>query len=139
VFPRLNEPLPKDFPVAPFKGSFEDTLLEPKTSIDAVLRKLKCNISHPHEVANWQNFWSDQLHNVESISDPIGFQIPPPQQQDKLAPKHHLACIPMDDGCRDVQPVLHEAFSRAEKDRRIAQMNAILPGLDSVKQGDIVV
>ena len=140
VFPRVNKPLPKDFPIAPFKGSFEETLLEAKTLIDQVLKKLRLSDSHPHEVNNWENFWLDQPHNVDAISDFVGFQIPPHQHHQRTVTKHSLPTrARLDDGCRDVQQVLHEGFSRAEKDRRIAMMNAIIPGLDPVKQGDIVV
>ena len=116
VFPCVNKPLPKNFPIAPFKGSFEETLLEAKTSIDQVLEKLRLSDSHPHEVNNWENFWLDQPHNADAISDFVPFQIPPPQTQEKLVPKHRLPTR-LDDGCRDVQQVLHEGFSRAEKDR----------------------
>ena len=83
VFPRLNKPLPKDFPIAPFKESFEERLLEAKTSIDQVLKKQISSDSHPYEVRNWENFWLDQPHNVGAISDFVRFQIPPPRHQQR--------------------------------------------------------
>ena len=69
MFPNHEaDQLPKDFPLAQFKGSFEETLAPVKISIERIIQKLNLKETHMHEVDHWENFWNAQPYEVSGVS-----------------------------------------------------------------------
>ena len=62
MFPCISPafPLPHQFPLASYRGSFEETMLDQKTSIETIVQKLGLAETHPYEVLNWERFWESQ-------------------------------------------------------------------------------
>ena len=109
------------------KGSFQETLSEPKDSVDTVVQKLNLSQTHLYELKNWKKNWSCQPASIDNISDFHLFTILPPQHTEILIPNCQPTCL--DDGRRDVQQVLYEGYSTSESNAQIRSVNAILPAL----------
>jgi len=109
------------------KGSFQETLSEPKDSVDTVVQKLNLSQTHLYELKNWKKIWSCQPASIDNISDFHLFTILPPQHTEILIPNCQPTCL--DDGRRDVQQVLYEGYRTSESNAQIRRMNAILPAL----------
>ena len=132
--------LPKDFPLAQFKGSFEETLAPVKISIERIIQKLNLKETHMHEVDHWENFWNAQPYEVSGVSHTSAFAIPPPQEPDVRLSKSILTTH-VDDGNREVQQVLYAGYSQTQQSEQIQTRNALIPStmLEPLEQGNFVV
>ena len=141
MFPRISPafPLPHQFPLARYRGSFEETMLDQKTSIETIIQKLGLAETHPHEVLNWERFWESQPKELDDIQDIEAYKIPAPQNSAGIVERSKQA-IQIDDGNREVQQVLHEGYSTSDRTAARNTITSILPQqMDSINQGDIVV
>ena len=141
MFPNSNPcDLPRSFPLAPFKGSVEETLGEQKKGVDSILRKLEFDQEYPAQSKNWQNFWNAIPNDIESL--PIAqlphFSVPNQQLEPLKAPQKPFS-LHIDDGVRAVEPVQHSNFKASHRKRKMRDFESSIERVDPLKQGEIVV
>ena len=132
--------LPNQFPLAPFKGTIDETLGEQRKGVESIIKKLDFDQLYPSQAEHWQYFWNSIPTHIDSISvdHQIPFCIPKQSYTVPKPPKKPLSlCI--DDGVRAVEPVQHSNFKAGCRKRKLRDFEASVQRMDSLKQGDMVV
>jgi hypothetical protein len=141
MFPGTNScDLPHNFPLAPFKGSVEDTLGEQKKGVQSIIRKLDFAEHYPSEALYWETFWNQMPEDIESI--PVAHLVPfniPHQQLTPAKPAKTPLSLRLDDGVRPVEPVQHSNFTASTRKRKEREIEATIERVDPLKQGDFIV
>lgn len=134
--------LPDSFPIAPFRGPVDEIFGDTKLAIDNIIRKLNLLDSHPNEVQNWSDFWTNIPSEIGDAELPAlqPFRIPCQQTQDFPRTRPPIQGR-IDDGCRDIQVVTYSSFTMSHRKRAKGLQEATIPDdkLDALHQGDILV
>ena len=140
VFPTCatgEHSLPSTFALAPFDGTFQETLGDQnsKDGVENILLKLDLKSTMPEEVQSWDEFWAAcPSGNIPSVSFSSPFRLPKLVSLERSANHsgHKRKISAVDDGNRDVTSVDVVCHKKIRAKDRSASMKVV----QAFRQGD---